>query len=207
MMLETVHRLHPESACVRVVLNMAVNDELPFAVDGVKVTEVPHDRWDHEEDARRGARLLIGVHRPPVKRAVFDFFDREFGIDTDRYVNLVHPAAELAATTRLGHGAYIGPRVVIGPYASIGNVVTLNRAATVGHHTTVGDFVTVNPGANIAGRCRLGDGVAIGIGATVMHGVEIGQGSVIGAGSVVTRDLPEGVIAYGAPARIVRSVE
>jgi lipopolysaccharide O-acetyltransferase len=38
----------------------------------------------------------------------------------------------------------------------------------------------------------------------VLPGVTIGRGTVVGAGSVVTRDLPEYVVAVGAPARIVK---
>jgi virginiamycin A acetyltransferase len=38
----------------------------------------------------------------------------------------------------------------------------------------------------------------------VLSGVRIGAGAVIGAGSVVTRDVPDGGIAVGNPARVVR---
>jgi Maltose acetyltransferase hexapeptide capping motif len=37
-------------------------------------------------------------------------------------------------------------------------------------------------------------------------GVTIGADTVVGAGAVVTRDLPEGVLAVGNPARIVRAL-
>jgi acetyltransferase-like isoleucine patch superfamily enzyme len=47
----------------------------------------------------------------------------------------------------------------------------------------------------------------IGIGAVVIEGVRIGEGSVVGAGAVVLRDIPEGVVAYGTPARAVRKVD
>ncbi len=207
MMLESVHRLHPGGARVRIVLNTAVESELPFAVDGVEIAELTHDRWDHEEDLRRGIPCLCGVYRPQTKRYVVSFFQDELGIATDRYTNLVHPTAELASTTQLGRGVDVGPHVVVGPHAHIGNFVTLNRAATIGHHTVLGDFVSVNPAVNIAGQCRIGEGVSIGIGATVLDGVEVGSRTVIGAGAVVDRDLPEAVVAFGVPARVQRVVE
>ena len=40
----------------------------------------------------------------------------------------------------------------------------------------------------------------------VCPGVTIGAHTVVGAGSVVTRDLPEGVVAVGSPARVVREL-
>jgi acetyltransferase-like isoleucine patch superfamily enzyme len=42
------------------------------------------------------------------------------------------------------------------------------------------------------------------MGALVVDGVSIKKNSVIGAGSLVTKDIPEGVVAYGSPAKIVR---
>jgi len=36
--------------------------------------------------------------------------------------------------------------------------------------------------------------------------IEIGAGAVVGAGSVVTRDVTEGTLAYGVPAREKRKL-
>jgi acetyltransferase-like isoleucine patch superfamily enzyme len=41
----------------------------------------------------------------------------------------------------------------------------------------------------------------------VTGGVTIGERTVVGANSVVTRDLPGGVIAAGAPAKVIREIE
>ena len=59
-------------------------------------------------------------------------------------------------------------------------------------------------GSHVAGICRLEHGVTIGAGATVIDSLTIGRNSVIGAGSVVTKDIPPDVVAYGAPARVIR---
>lgn len=50
----------------------------------------------------------------------------------------------------------------------------------------------------------IGDNVWIGGGTIIMPGVTIGNNVVIGAGSIVTKDVPDNVIAYGNPCRIVR---
>lgn len=50
----------------------------------------------------------------------------------------------------------------------------------------------------------IGDNVWIGGGAIIMPRVTIGNNVVIGAGSVVTKDVPDHVIAYGNPCRVVR---
>ena len=50
----------------------------------------------------------------------------------------------------------------------------------------------------------LGENVWLGTGAKVMDGVRIGRDVVVGAGAIVTEDLPDGVVAVGVPARVVR---
>jgi maltose O-acetyltransferase len=52
----------------------------------------------------------------------------------------------------------------------------------------------------------LADNVWLGGGVIVCAGVTIGHDTVVGAGAVVTRNLPAGVIAAGAPARVPREI-
>ena len=60
--------------------------------------------------------------------------------------------------------------------------------------------------AEFAEEIRIGNNVWIACNATVIGGVTIGDNVVIGAGSVVTKDIPAGYLAYGNPARPVRSI-
>jgi maltose O-acetyltransferase len=53
---------------------------------------------------------------------------------------------------------------------------------------------------------EIGSDVWVGGGAIICPGVRIGSRAVIGAGSVVTRDIPEGVFAAGAPCHVVREI-
>ncbi len=48
------------------------------------------------------------------------------------------------------------------------------------------------------------DNVWIGGGAIIMPGVTISNNVVVGAGSVVTKDIPDNVIAFGNPCRVIR---
>ncbi|NOT22163.1 MAG: acyltransferase [Nitrospiraceae bacterium] len=47
----------------------------------------------------------------------------------------------------------------------------------------------------------------IGGNAIILPGVTIGENSVIGAGSVVTKSVPDGVVAVGNPARVIREID
>ena len=52
----------------------------------------------------------------------------------------------------------------------------------------------------------VGDNVWIGAGVRVMPGVTIGNNVIIGAGSVVTKDVPDGVMAFGNPCKVYRKL-
>lgn len=52
----------------------------------------------------------------------------------------------------------------------------------------------------------IGDNVWIGGNTCIMPGVKIGKNVVIGAGSVVTKDIPDDVIAFGNPCKVVRNI-
>ena len=43
------------------------------------------------------------------------------------------------------------------------------------------------------------------MGANVIDGINIGKNTIIGAGSVVTKPIPDNVVAYGAPAKVIRN--
>ena len=54
------------------------------------------------------------------------------------------------------------------------------------------------------GDIVIDDDALLGVAVIVLDKVRIGKGAVIGAGSVVTRDVPDGAIATGVPARVVK---
>lgn len=75
-----------------------------------------------------------------------------------------------------------------------------------GHEFERGD-VAVLQQARTSRGIVVGDNVWLGAGSSVLDGVTLGRNVVVGAGAVVTSDLPDGSVAVGVPARVVRSRE
>lgn len=118
----------------------------------------------------------------------------------------IHPRAVVAGDVVVGAGSVIAPGAVVGPATTIGDNVIVNTLAGVDHDCVVGDGAHLCPGSRVGGWVVVQEGAWVGIGATVRDRVKIGKGTVIGAGSVVLQDLPDGVVAYGVPAKIARRI-
>lgn len=52
----------------------------------------------------------------------------------------------------------------------------------------------------------IGENVWIGANVVILPGVTIGENTVIGAGSLVTKDIPNNVLAYGSPCKVVKAL-
>ena len=80
-------------------------------------------------------------------------------------------------------------------------------------HTDMGYPLVIGPDCTIGHKamlhgCIIGEGTLIGMGATILNGAKIGRGCLIGAGALVTegKEIPDGVLAVGRPAKVVRDL-
>jgi len=88
---------------------------------------------------------------------------------------------------------------------------------TIGDSTQIGPAVQIytadhppdaelrRAGYEFGRPVSIGSNVWIGGGAIILPGITVGDNAIIGAGSVVTRDIPEGAIVAGNPARLMKS--
>jgi len=116
----------------------------------------------------------------------------------------VHPAAVVARSATVGPGSIVMAGVVVSNGCSVGRGALLGTNASLDHDGALGDFGSLGPGATTGGNVRIGEYTAIGLGANVIHAVTIGAHAVIGAGALVLDDVPDRVVAFGAPAAVVR---
>lgn len=101
----------------------------------------------------------------------------------------IHPGARIGRNFFIDHGF-----VVIGETAEIGDNVTMYQGSTLGG---------TNPTNGIGGKRHptIGDGVIISLGAAILGPIEVGREARIGANAVVTKDVAEGAVMVGIPAK------
>ena len=114
---------------------------------------------------------------------------------------IVHPRAVVARSAAVGPGTVVLAGAVINPDARVGQGVIVNTGAIVEHDCEIGDFAHLSPGAALGGNVCVAAGAHLGVGVSVLPGRRVGRNAVVGAGAVVTRDVPEGVVVAGVPAR------
>ena len=117
-----------------------------------------------------------------------------------------HPSAIIAKDATIGNGTVVGAGAIVDPYARIGESALINRGALIGHECVIEDGAHIGPGANLAGNVTIGRGTFVGIGSSIIERLRIGSNSIIGAGSVVNKDIPDDVLAYGVPAKVIRKL-
>lgn len=104
----------------------------------------------------------------------------------------IHPRCQLnayRAPIQIGFGVMIAPNCAFYPY----------------DHGVAPDRPIREQPIQTKGGIVVGDEAWLSVGVIVLGGVRIGEGAVIGAGSVVTNDVPDGAIAMGVPARVVKT--
>jgi acetyltransferase-like isoleucine patch superfamily enzyme len=160
----------------------------------------------HHEYMRLGANVFIG-DRVVIYRDI-DGGPVELGDDVHLYGDTYVQTGQ-GGSLKIGANTHIQPHCQFSAYkAAIRIGCDVQIAPNCGFypydHGIAPDDPIVKQPLQTKGDIVIADDAWLGFGVIVLSGVRIGQGAVIGAGAVVTHDVPDGAIAVGSPARIVK---
>ncbi len=120
------------------------------------------------------------------------------------FVNAIHPSVVIGNNVSLGRGVVAMAGCIFNPKSSIGDFTFFATGAQIEHDCFVDDFASVSAGSVTGGYVKIGKFSAITLGVTLLDRITIGENSVIGSGSLVVKSIPDDVLAYGNPAKVIR---
>ena len=120
--------------------------------------------------------------------------------------NAISPHAIISPSVQLGDGIAVMAGAVINAASVIADLAIINTGATIDHDCRIGRGVHIAPQCALAGSVTVGEGAFLGTGAKAIPGVQIGRWATVGAGAVVIRNIPDGAVAVGVPARVIKQV-
>jgi len=102
-------------------------------------------------------------------------------------------------------GLNLGKHTDIGAFSYINAKygVVIEEDVQIGSHCSIYSISTID---NTQGRVHLKQNCKIGSHTTILPNVTIGKNTIIGANSLVLHDIPDNVIAFGTPVKIVRNI-
>lgn len=128
-------------------------------------------------------------------------------LPAERYATIVHPAATVSSSSRIGPGSVLLAGVVLTAAVTIGSHVAVMPHVTLTHDDVIDDFATIGSGARLGGHARVGEGAYVGAGALIREYRSVGKQAMVGMGSVVLNDVPDRQVWIGMPARYLRDVD
>lgn len=141
----------------------------------------------------------LGNNRLRVK---FLTMAKELGYETPSYI---HPTVNMASNVAVGQGVYILLGTNIMPYTELEDFVMISMGVNVAHHSTLKTGVFLSTGCNFGASITADDYAYCGISSTIMTGLaRLGKDCLIGAGAVVIRDVEDGAIMAGVPAKLMK---
>ncbi|MFC3852766.1 NeuD/PglB/VioB family sugar acetyltransferase [Salinispirillum marinum] len=189
------------------ILRSYLNDEsdftINFLVDNIDA-KVVNGVDVVEYSSNLEGYVTIAIGEPATRLKLYNKIKEEKSSKLE-LKTIISKDAFVSEFATVGEGCIIAPFCSIQSTALIGNNVAINTAAIVGHDVVVGESAVISSQVNIGGGVKVGRESYIGMGALIREGINIGSNVIVGMGSVVHRDIPDGVIAMGNPARPLKN--
>jgi acetyltransferase EpsM len=117
------------------------------------------------------------------------------------FATVVHEAAWVSPTAVLDEGVVVLAGAVVNSGARIGPHAVVNSGATIEHDVALGAFAHVAPGATLGGGASVGASAHVGLSACIRDHVRVGSRALVAMGAVVVRDVADGALVKGVPAK------
>lgn len=124
-----------------------------------------------------------------------------------KFVSAIHPHASIGRNVKIGKGTVIMPGAIANIDCQIGDFCILNTKSSLDHDSVMHKFSSLAPDATVGGNAKIGAYSAICLGARVIQDITVGKHTVIGAAAMLNRDIEDYKMAFGVPAKVIKTIK
>jgi acetyltransferase-like isoleucine patch superfamily enzyme len=183
------------------------------------------------ENASIGDFVIIGVPPRGKKEGELETIIGENVVIRSHTV--IYAGNKIGENFQTGHGVLVRESNEIGKNVSIGTGSIIEHHLKIGDGVRIHSQVFIPEYSELRDNCWVGPNVVftnamypqsenakqtlkgpilmekarIGANSTLLPGVAVGRNSLVGAGSVVTKDVPEGKVVAGNPAKVIKDIK
>jgi acetyltransferase EpsM len=159
-----------------------------------KIKDIEIDFFNKKIDS---LHICLGENHLLFKKRIFDQYS-SLGI---QFPNFIHQSVIMSEMSKFEDGNIISGGVIVGCNTKIGPNNTIWSGSVIEHDSRIHGHSYIGPNVTISGFVEVGECTLIGSGAVILPQIVIGKNCIIGAGSVVTKNVPDGTIVKGNPAK------
>jgi putative colanic acid biosynthesis acetyltransferase WcaB len=165
------------------------------------ITYVLQD-WKVNTETSSKCRLVLVLFR---SSQIFGRLPKPFSLFSIFFCGLYQILAEWILGIELPWDTQVGPNLKLqhGLALVVNHETIIGANCTLRHSTTIGNKKL--PDGSYSQSPKIGCNVDIGANVVILGSLTIGNNAVIGAGSVVVKDVPEGAVVAGNPAKVIRT--
>jgi sugar O-acyltransferase (sialic acid O-acetyltransferase NeuD family) len=145
---------------------------------------------------------LITIGDNWTRKIVYEFIINQ--IPDFEFVSSIHPSVILGKNVKIGKGTVIGAGCILNSNVMVGEFCLFVSGSILEHDSIMEDFSSIHVGSVTGGKVLIGKYSAITSGVILFDRIKIGDHTIIGSGSLVNKNIPDHVVAYGSPAKIIR---
>lgn len=121
-----------------------------------------------------------------------------------KWPNAIHPSVIIGKNVSIGKGILIMAGVIVNTNAKLGDFTNFFTRCNIEHDCVIKNYASISAGVVLGGKVIVGKFSAITLNATIFDRLTIGENVVVGAAALITRNVPDNVLIYGNPGKIIR---
>lgn len=147
----------------------------------------------------KGYFLGVGIASGSMKRRyeLYTVLDKHL-----LAVNIISPESVISRHARIGKGIFLEAYTRMANGVIIGDHCLIQSFTSINHDQTIGDNVLIGCNVSMSG-IKIGSHTVIADGSSIGFKKSVGENCLITDGTVITKNIPDNVIAFGNPAKML----